>query len=699
MWERLGWLPPTIPSTKPGGIWLHAVSVGEILSAISLIRKLKASFPDTPIFVSTTTLAGRELAESRLTSLVDGIFFAPVDFTFAVRRVLRRLAPSLIINFETELWPLRMVEAKRHGARWAQVNARISDRAWPRYQRLAWLFRPFLPLIDFLAAQTETDGQRFRTLGYPGPITYVGNLKYDFDPSSKPIPADLLAYLSGQQARPLWIAASTTGPVDPADPDEDDLVLDAYAQLEGRVRLVIAPRKPERFEIVAEKLARRGLRFRRRSQLTGSETGDILLLDSIGELASLFELASVVFIGGSFNQTQGHNILEPACFGKPILVGPNMRNFAAIFELFLSRRALKVVPQPQQLATAVKEALGESDMAARGRELALSMRGVSDRLTQHLLPELGLGVPRHLLPLETFLRPFSLPWVWASRRSPRPRRLPVPVISIGNLSMGGTGKTPLVLALAADLQSRGKRVAILTRGYRRAATGDLICLPGSTQPTSHTGDEAQLFLRAGFAVGIGSDRYRTGLALLAQFPADILLLDDGFQHRRLHRDADIVVIDALRPFPGWACPPAGFLREPLSALDRASAFVLTRVGRNINPTGLQALLPQRPVFLPETRESLPPLPPGPALAFCGLGNPASFRRSLDRLGHAATPLLTYPDHHTYTSADLQHLNSLSSHLITTAKDAVKLPPSYPVSVLSQELLLPPNFVPTILATL
>ncbi|MFN8942841.1 MAG: tetraacyldisaccharide 4'-kinase [Acidobacteriota bacterium] len=691
MKERLGWLPPSLPSTKPGGIWLHAVSVGEVLSAISLVGKLRELLPDTPVFVSTTTLAGRELAVSRLEPFVDGVFFAPIDFTFAVRRVLRRLNPALIINFETELWPIRMLEAKRSGARWAQVNARISDRAWPRYCRLAWLFQPFLPLVDFLAAQSETDGERFRALGYSGPICYAGNLKFDFDPSSKPIPPEVLSYFSGQEARPLWIAASTTGPVDTGDTDEDDCVLDAYAQLEGRVRLLIAPRKPERFEIVAGKIAQRGLRFRRRSQLTGAESGDLLLLDSIGELAPLFALSSVVFVGGSFNQTQGHNILEPACFGKPILTGPNMGNFAAIFELFIARRALKVVAQPQLLAASVRQALGESEMAARGRELALSYRGVSNRLSQQLQPELGRGVPRHLPPFHSLLRPLSAPWVWVSQRSVSARRLPVPVVSIGNLSMGGSGKTPFTLALAKAYSASGKRVAILTRGFGRHSRTDLICLPGGSHPVTATGDEAQLFLRAGFCVAISPDRHRAGLALLDEYPADLFLLDDGFQHRRLHRDCDVAVIDTLRPFPGWACPPAGWLREPLSALERADAFVLTRLGRNIDPLGLKSLLPDRPLFCPESRESLPPLPAGSTLAFCGLGNPASFRRSLDRLGHSATPLLTFPDHHYYSSSDLKHLASLAPYRITTAKDAVKLPSDFPVAVLEQEILLPPDF--------
>ncbi len=680
MKERLGWLGPHIPSTKPGGIWLHAVSVGEVLSAIALLKKLRVALPDTPVWVSTTTLAGRELAEARLGGLCEGVFFAPVDFVWAVRRVLRRIKPALVINFETEIWPIRIREVKRSGAKWAQVNARISDRAWPSYQRLRWLFAAVLPQLDYLAAQSEVDGERFRALGYPGEIVAAGNLKFDFDPAAAPVAPEVAAYLSGQEARPLWIAASTTG----GSVDDDDAVLDAYEALGGRVRLVIAPRKPERFEVVAEKMAQRGMRFRRRSQLQGSEQGDVLLLDTIGELAGLFERAAVVFVGGSFNETQGHNILEPAYFGKPVLTGPKMANFAAIFALFVARRAVKVVAKPELLAGAVKEALGDLEMGGRGREIAMGMRGVAEKLSAAMVELVGQGVPKGMLPMSTWLEPLSLPWVWVSQRSVGAKALPVPVISVGNLSMGGTGKTPVVIAIGKALAERGKRVGILTRGYGRGSAEDLVLRPGQQAERRETGDEAQLFLREGiFAVGIGGNRYRVGQRLLETAAVDVLLLDDGFQHRGLARDLDLVCVDALRPFPGWNCPPAGWLREPLEALRRADAFVLTRTRQGVNYAGLKRLLGEKPVWIPAVREKLPELPEeGRRVAFCGLGNPASFRQSLDRMGLEELELVVFQDHQEYGKTELEQLRQQGEVWITTAKDAVKV--GEKVYVLEQE---------------
>lgn len=688
MKERLGWLPSHIGSTKPGGIWLHAVSVGEVLSALALLKQLRRRLPETPIWVSVTTLAGRELAESRLKDWCDGVFFAPVDLTWVVRRVLRRIQPVLLINFETEIWPVRLREAKRSGARWAQVNGRISDRAWPRYQQLRWLFRAVVPQMDYLAAQSSLDAERFQQLGYPRPAELVGNLKFDFEPANQPVAPELEAFFAGQDAKPLWIAASTTG----GSVDDDQAVLDAYEALDGRVRLVIAPRKPERFEVVAEMLAQRAIRFRRRSQLTGREQGEVLLLDSIGELAALFAKADVVFVGGSFNETQGHNILEPAYFGKPVLTGPNMRNFAAIFALFVARRAVKVVEKPANLAVAVREALGDWEMGERGRQIAAEMRGVAGKLADALVAQAGWGVPRGLLPLSAALQPLSAPWVWVAQRPVSRRQLPVPVISVGNLSMGGTGKTPVVLAIARALASRGKRVGILTRGYGRRAKAERVILPGGSASYAETGDEAQLFLREGkYGVGIGADRYRVGRRLIEEAGVEVVILDDGFQHRRLQRDFDLVCVDALRPFPAWGCPPAGWLREPFSALGRADGFVLTRAQKGLDYAGLRAVLGGKPVWQPEVAERLEELPAtGRRVAFCGIGNPAAFRQSLDRLGLSAVDLVGFSDHHDYTEADWARLAALGEVWITTAKDAVKV--KRKVYVLEQNYVLAPDLL-------
>ena len=692
MKERLGWLPANIPSTKPGGIWLHAVSVGEVLSAIALLKHLREAVPETPLFVSATTLTGRELAEQRLGGLCDGIFFAPVDYVFAVRAVLRRIQPALVIHLETEIWPNRIREVKRSGAQWAQVNARISDRAWPKYQRLQWLFGAVLPQMDFVAAQSGVDAARFRELGYGGEIVEAGNLKFDFDAAGKPTAEDVVAWLGQQDVKPLWVAASTTGPRDEQDVDEDDAVLEAFLSMHGKVRLLLAPRKPERFEEVAEKLRARGIGFARRSELHRVAHADVLLLDSIGELAGLFAMADVVFVGGSFNQTQGHNILEPACFGKPILTGPNMGNFAEIQQEFLAAEAVRVVGRPEELGGAVLGVLEDgAGMGQRGRVVAESMRGVTARLTPMLVTLLGLGVPKGLVPLAALLRPLSLPWSWISQRRVAARRLPVPVLSVGNITMGGTGKTPVVLALAETFASAGMRVGILTRGYGRRSKEQVLLLPGESATRADTGDEVQLYLRDGrFAVGVGADRYEVGRALLERGGLDLILLDDGFQHRRLARDFDLVCVDALQPFAGCEVPPAGWLREPLAGLSRADAFVLTRTRKGVVMAGLGAELGQYGglVFSLQVEEQLDALPEGRRLAFCGLGNPGSFRQSLDRMGMADVELVEFVDHHEYSERDLQRLRARGEVLITTAKDAVKLPDLRDVFVLEQRVVLP-----------
>ena len=674
---------------------MHAVSVGEVLSAVPVCQELRRRYPDLPLFLSTTTLAGRTLAEDRLPSLTDGIFYAPIDYQFAVRRVFRRLRPALFLNFETELWPHHLREAKRQGAAIAQINARISDRAWPRYQQLAWFFRAFLPDIDLLTAQSARDADRFRTLGYDKPIQQPGNLKFDFAPSGKAIPAEILLWLNAQ-SRPIWIAASTMPPTSTDDVDEDDAVLDAFTALAGSVALVLAPRKPERFDVVARKLEARGIPFARRSQLPGQSGVSLLLLDSIGELASLFSQAAVAFVGGTLNRRGGHNPLEPAYFGLPIITGPNMQNFAAIHDLFVEQQAVRVIASAAELPAAVRELVTSGQaQGQRAKSLAQSLRGATARTVDQLHPLLERAVPRGLPPLSGWLAPLSAPWIWVSRRQPSLRRLPVPVISIGNLSMGGTGKTPVTLALAAELHAAGHRVGILTRGYARQDRQNRILLPGEKASFAQTGDEVQLFLDpAQYAVAIGADRFGAGQRLLERFPATVLLLDDGFQHRRLDRDFDLVLVDCLQPFPGFAVPPQGRLREPLDALVRASAFGLTRRRQGLAHSGLRDLLahynPHAPAYFLEASEALAFPPPAGErlLAFCAIGNPAAFRLTLDRLGFAHVPLRIFPDHHRFTTADLSQLRALAGHFLTTAKDAVKLPPGFPCTVVRQSVRLP-----------
>ena len=693
-------------TTGAGSIWFHAVSVGEVLSLVPLLRRLRAENPTVPLFVSTTTLAGRATAEQKLAGLADGIFFAPLDYRSAVRRVLRCLRPSLVVVLETEIWPNLYRESKRAGASLVIVNGRISDRALPRYRRWNWFFRHVLCWPDTILAQTEEDARRYVIAGAPGSRVRVGgNMKYDFTPPEGGIVAEIAAFLDGLRPAKVWIAASTTAPVALRDVDEDDAVIAAFGELaasEKGLLLIIAPRKPERFEVVAEKLERDGVRYTRRSALGELELPGVLLLDSIGELAALFARADAVFMGGTLTARGGHNILEPAYFGKAVVVGPHMENFAAIAEEFHGARALKQIDEAGALTDAIAELLRDPARAAvlgrRAQELAESQRGVTGRIAEIILYAYAEGVPNPPHPLAARVLLTPLTWLWRLGhrvnmwRSMRARRtLQTPVISIGSLTMGGAGKSPMAAHLAMRLREAGRNPAILTRGYKRkAAERTVIVARGGAASTDLTGDEAQMFIRAGDAhVGIGRDRYETGRGVEEMLKPDVVLLDDGFQHVRLARKHDIVLVDVWDPLGGGVFP-LGRSREPACSLRRATAIVVTRIAPRQHITGIERLLRSYNASAPIFRSSVVPQQwvslesnsvERPAFrrvgAFCGLGHPDSFWRTLEALKLEVVFRWAFGDHHSYRPAELERLTwqaaaAGAEALVTTEKDVLNL---------------------------
>lgn len=688
--ERFGFLPRSLHRTAPGAIWLHAVSVGEAITAVALIRRLCAELPSAPVYVSCTTLAGRAMAEQKLKGLAAGVFYAPLDYRSCVRRVLRALKPSLVIVMETEIWPNHYRDARRSGARLLVVNGRISDQALPRYLRFAWFFRAVLRWPDSIYAQDPTSTARYLQLGAPAPES-AGNLKYDFDPAATSIAPPVQAWLNQIQPRHIWIAASTMPPAAPDDPDEDDVVLDAYQQLAPRLPrllLILVPRRPERFDEAAAKLSARAIPFLRRSQLQPGPVlplPGVLLIDTIGELSGLFAAAHCVFMGGTFPQRGGHNILEPAAFGVPVVTGPHMENFAEVAAEFRRAQAVVTVERPSGLAAAVETLLldepGRRALGERGRQLSVLRRGATARAAARAAELYDAALPR-----PARFQPLSALWltgVAIHRAFARlyPDLPGAPTISVGNLAMGGTGKTPLVLWLCEQLAASGMKPAVLTRGYRRrSARNTLALLPGQKASVEDTGEEAQLILRAGHAaLGIDADRKSARLALERICQPDIYLLDDGFQHWRTRRDLDIVLIDALDPFRGGVFPH-GRLREPFSALSRAGAVVITRAQAGRAYAGLRAEIrrhnPTAPIFLARTTATLPPIPPGlvPG-AFCGIGQPAAFLDTLRGLGCEPVFFEVFPDHHHYAEPDLTPLAARAPMLLTTEKDFLNIPPS------------------------
>ncbi len=709
--ERFGFLPSALSmagSTGGGAIWLHAVSVGEVLSAVDLLRQLRAARPSVRVFVSTTTLAGRALAEEKLTGLTAGVFFAPIDYRSFVRRALRTLRPSLVVILETEIWPNLYRETKRAGASLIVVNGRISDSTLPRYQKWSWFFRAALQNPDSVWVQTEEDARRFRLAGAPPERVYVGgNLKYDFKPPEAGIAPQISAFLERTRPQRIWIAASTTAPAQPGGIDEDDAVIAAFQEVTARIAgllLILAPRQPARFEAVAAKLSSAGVAYVRRSNgLAAAGAPSVLLLDSMGELAALFERADVVFMGGTLASRGGHNILEPAFFGKPVIVGPHMENFAAIAEEFHMGSALKRIDHASHLGPAVLELMVDpGSLGTRARAIAQSKRGVTAKIAQKLWNAFDEGIPNppHKLAARLVLTPLS--WLWRaghqrnlSRAVSTRRTLSEPVISIGGIAMGGVGKSPLVAHLAGRLREAGRNPAILTRGYKRREPGRSVVLVerGHQAPVWLTGDEAQIFIRAGDAhVGVGQNRFVTGQKMEAEFAPDIFLLDDGFQHWKLARKHDIVLIDALDPLAGGVFP-LGSCREPLDGISRASAIVISHAAKDAGLTGLLRLLrrhnPTAPVFRSRvapcswvdlvtgvrTPADAPPF--RRVAAFCGLGNPRSFWKTLEDLGLQPVYRWVFGDHHPYKPAELHRL-AAQAHaagaeaLVTTEKDMINL---------------------------
>jgi 3-deoxy-D-manno-octulosonic-acid transferase len=413
--ERLGLSTSSLdrlPTGGRGAIWLHAVSVGELLSSITLAKRLKAEYPDRPLVVSTTTITGQSLARERM-QFADAVFYFPLDWAFCVRRVLRTVRPSIVVVLETEIWPNFLRETHRQNIPALFVSGRISDRSFGRYQRylskFGFFLRPFLrgALANASAflMQSEKDAERIRSLGAPAArVSVTGNLKYDMElPSTTPLANWLEAEARRLGRSPIVVAGSVVA-------TEEPLALIAFGVVQGEhpnALLVLAPRKPERFEAAAEFIHESRRKFLRRSQLlldghgekpassNGSIPRDVtvILLDTIGELASLYRLADGAFVGGSLVPSGGHNILEPAAFGKIPVFGPSMENFSEIASRFVAAGAAIQVESPEDAGVAWIELLRDpqrrQQMEAKAKNLVDSSRGATERALAQISKFLG----------------------------------------------------------------------------------------------------------------------------------------------------------------------------------------------------------------------------------------------------------------------------------------------------------------------
>ena len=339
--QRLGGVPSSLAARpEKRTIWVHAVSVGEVVASSAVIEGLQRKFSNHRVVVSTTTDTGQKLAAHRLGA--DNVFHFPLDFAFAIRPYLAALRPELVVVAETEFWPNFLGLAKRSGARIAVINCRISDRSLPGYKRFHFWLPKVLNNVDLFLAQTDDDRRRLIEIGAPqSRISVAGNLKFDVAPPTSPaIVASLGESLTQSGAGPVLICGSTLE-------DEEGPLLSAFSNIlanHPKAVMILAPRHPERFSKIAELVEKLGFRLWRRSLWSGeSLAGGVFLVDSIGELAALYSLATVAFVGGSLVPRGGHNILEPALYGVPVVTGNHYENFRDIVNYFRERNAVRVV--------------------------------------------------------------------------------------------------------------------------------------------------------------------------------------------------------------------------------------------------------------------------------------------------------------------------------------------------------------------
>jgi tetraacyldisaccharide 4'-kinase len=583
-----------------------------------------------------------------------------------------------------------------------------------------------LDAVTLCLMQSDRDAERIVALGArPSRVKKTGNIKFDQPlPDPNGVAGSISRSILGLQDGEELIVAGSTHPV------EEDRLLSCYQTLQKEfpsLVLLLAPRHVERASQVEASARARGLAVQRRSTLTpalppvggGSGRGRVIVLDTRGELAQVYQHAVLTFVGGTLVPVGGHNLLEPALWGKPVFYGPHTDHCMEVAGLLTAVGGGLQVPDERELvesmAALLRDRASLRRMGEAARSVVLDNRGALQRsldLIADVLDRVQPGRtaalhPHGLLP-QWLLSGLAVPYgIWVRARAalyrrgwPAGRRLPCRVVSVGNLTVGGTGKTPVVIALVEQLLARGRRVGVLSRGYRRRSREpELLVSDGRTvlAGPAEAGDEPYLIAtrcpRA--IVAVGADRYRLGRWVLERHPIDCFVLDDGFQHLGLHRDADVLLVDASDPAGLQMLVPAGRLREPLTAASRATAMLLTRTDagnwQDVAETIERAAGKREPPMLSRfVTEGLVNVATGEVrqaealagrtvVALSGIGNPASFPALLQRLGFKIGGEMIFADHHDYQARDLESVRERvrqtgADLIVTTEKDAGKIKP-------------------------
>ena len=738
------------PVAKKNCIWVHAASVGEIVATSPLIKEFRREFPKSPILVSVVTTSGYEMA-NRIIKDADSIIYFPLDLPFVSASVFKKIFPRVFLNVETELWPNFLKAAREHRVPVMMVNGRISEKSVKRYKYMFSILRDMIGTVKLFAMASSVDAGYVKQLGAPPElVTVTGNTKFDqtYTDVTPEQRAKILSDMGLTDAKQIFLAGSTHR-------GEENYVLKAFKAIREnhpKARLVIAPRELLRTREVVALCRAAGFTVGTRTELQKRPPAneDIIILDTIGELGQIYSVGDVIYVGGSLISHGGHNILEPAAHGKAIIVGHHMENFKDLHALFKNRNACITVKNDDELAAEAKKLFDEPDerkrLEAETIKIVHENRGASrksaillrEMLTKYEAKENGrhLRTTEKIENLQTyflhlvhneevhgpidrvvifFLYIFSL--IYKGLVNFRllgyelgfsgKERLNCFVISLGNITVGGTGKTPTAQRLAKEIRDLGYRVVILNRGYRAKFRGEVgIVSDGKTlnMDAAQAGDEAYMLAKhlPNVPVLIGARRAVTGQYAIENFGAEVVILDDGYQHWQVIRDLDILLIDAVSVFGNGHILPRGTLRESISHISRADICLMTKVDQaregsrdliretvkkyNADAQIVESIHQPR-CFIPlgEWTENLAgdgvpveTIRGKKIMAVSAIGNPASFERTLRDLGAEIISSLRYPDHHDYTPAEmadiLRQADSFGAEMIVvTEKDAVKIP--------------------------
>ncbi len=631
------------------------------------------------------------------------------------------------------------------------VNGRISDKSVQRYHHLRSLLVDMIGTVTKFAMQSDIDAEYIVRLGAdPKLVTVTGNTKFD-QTYTDVLPQEktkLLQEIGFDNTTRIFLAGST-------HKGEEVFVLKAYEKLRQDfpdIKLVIAPRDILRKDEIVSICKNRGFTARMRTDLqqAPSSDHDVVILDTIGELGKVYSIGDVIYVGGSLIQHGGHNILEPAAHGKAIIVGHYMFNFKDTHVLFTKRNACITVNNEEELSrevlalfrddirrkkmeqetlTIVKENKGAS------RKSAVILHTMLDDVEQHqgahaikstekienfqtYLFQLVHGKEEHgILPkvIISVLYVFSFIYgrlvnvklAWYKHGILKRKSLDCHVISLGNITVGGTGKTPTAQCLARDIRDMGYRVVILNRGYRAKWRGEVGIVSDGKKlymSAAEAGDEAFLLAKhlPNVPVLIGPNRSVTGRYAVEHFGAEVAILDDGYQHWQLIRDMDILLIDAVNVFGNGYMLPRGTLREPMSHLDRADVCLMTKVDQaaegsckhirdtvgqyNDHALVVESIhLPRCFIEISDWYQDIAGdgidvsyMKNKKVMAVSAIGNPASFEQTIGDIGAEIVESLRFPDHHDYTNEEMmdvfqQAQNQGAEAIVITEKDAVKIP--------------------------